>query len=100
MLNIVSEQNGNEVTIFIEGRLDTNSSPELSKEIGKYINSVDRIILDIEKLVYISSAGLRVLLAADQDMEAKDKEFNVKNVTGEIMGIFEMTGFSNALTII
>ncbi len=100
MLNIVSEQNGNEVTISIEGRLDTNSSPELSKEIGKYINSVDRIILDIEKLVYISSAGLRVLLAADQDMEAKDKEFNVKNVTGEIMGIFEMTGFSNALTII
>ncbi|MBQ7200063.1 MAG: STAS domain-containing protein [Eubacterium sp.] len=100
MLNITTEQNGSEVTILLDGRLDKNSSVELREEIYKYVGSSEKIILDLEKLIYISSAGLRVFLETAQDMEANGGELNVRKLTSEVWDIFEMTGFLHALTVI
>ncbi len=100
MLNLKAEENGKEVTIFIEGKMDTNSSPQVTEEISHYIGSAEKVILDLEKLSYVSSAGLRVFVMADQQLQAKAGELNVKNVPADIMDIFEMTGFDNMLTII
>ncbi len=100
MLDIKTEVNGSEVIIYVDGRLDTVTSPQLMEEIEKIIPSADKIILDIEKIEYVSSAGLRVFLAADNNMRKKDGELNMRNVPGPVMDVFEMTGFSNALNIL
>ncbi len=100
MLEIRSEENGNEVVIYIEGRMDTNSSPKVMEEVEKYVNTAQKIILDIEKVDYVSSAGLRVFVMADQQIIANGGELNVRNVANPIAEIFEMTGFNNMLTII
>ncbi len=100
MLDIKTEVNGSEVIIYVDGRLDTVTSPQLMEEIEKIIPSADKIILDIEKIEYVSSAGLRVFLAADNNMRKKDGELNMRNVPGSVMDVFEMTGFSNALNIL
>ena len=100
MLEIRSEENGGEVVIYIEGRMDTNSSPKVMEEVEKYVNTAQKIILDIEKVDYVSSAGLRVFVMADQQIIANGGELNVRNVANPIAEIFEMTGFNNMLTII
>ncbi|MBQ4463530.1 MAG: STAS domain-containing protein [Eubacterium sp.] len=100
MLEIRSEENGSEVVIYIEGRMDTNSSPKVMEEVEKYVNTAQKIILDIEKVDYVSSAGLRVFVMADQQIIANGGELNVRNVANPIAEIFEMTGFNNMLTII
>ena len=100
MLEIRSEENGNEVVIYIEGRMDTNSSPKVMEEVEKYVNTAQKIILDIDKVDYVSSAGLRVFVMADQQIIANGGELNVRNVANPIAEIFEMTGFNNMLTII
>ena len=98
MLNITTEVNGTEVVIYVEGRMDTATSPQLQAEVDKHIASADKIILDIAKLEYVSSAGLRVFLTTDQGMLDKGGELNLKNVPKAIMDVFEMTGFSPSLS--
>ena len=100
MLNLRAEENGKEVVIFIEGKMDTNSSPQVTEEVSRFIGSVDKIILDLENLSYISSAGLRVFVVADQEMISNGGELVVRNVSRDIMDIFEMTGFDSMLTIV
>ncbi len=100
MLNLSAEQNGNEVIIHIEGKMDTNSSPQVTEKINENVLNCDKLILDLEKLEYVSSAGLRVFVMADQKMSDKGGELNVKNVPNPISEIFEMTGFDNMITII
>ena len=100
MLNINVEKNGTEVTVYIEGRMDTNSSPQVTEEVSKNADGADKMIIDLEKLEYISSAGLRCFVMADQQMQTKGGELNVRNIPKPIMDIFEMTGFDNMLTII
>lgn len=100
MLNLTTEENGKEVTIYIEGKMDTNSSPQVTEEISKHIGSADKIILDLDKLNYVSSAGLRVFVMADQEMMTSGGELCVRNVTRDIMDVFEMTGFDNMLNLI
>ena len=100
MLNLRVEENGSDVVVFIEGRMDTNSSPQVKDEVSKYIESADKIILDLEKLDYISSAGLRVFVLVDQQILAKGGELFVRNVPPQIAEIFEMTGFNVMLKII
>ena len=90
--------NDTELTIAPEGRLDTVSSPELEKEIDTSLENVTSLILDLAKLEYISSSGLRVLLKAQKIMSKKG-EMKVTNVNEMIMEIFEVTGFSDILTI-
>ena len=86
------------LTVSLEGRLDTTTSPELDELLDKYYPSIDQIIFDFEKLDYISSAGLRVLLATQKTMN-RQGSMKVKNANEIIMEIFEVTGFADILTI-
>jgi anti-sigma B factor antagonist len=98
MLNIVSDLNGSNLTISLEGRLDTNTSPQLEEKLKASIDNVTELVFDIEKLQYISSAGLRVLLSAQKIMN-KQGSMLVKNSSEEVREIFDVTGFSDILTI-
>ena len=90
--------NGSELTIALEGRLDTTTAPELEKELKQNVSGLTSLTIDMEKLEYISSAGLRVLLSAQKVMN-KQGNMVVKNVNENIMEIFEVTGFVDILNI-
>ena len=98
MLNIETKRNASELTVLLSGRLDTNTAPELEKALNASLEGVDTLIIDMEKLDYISSAGLRVLLAAQKTMN-RQGSMKVKNANEIIMEIFEVTGFADILTI-
>ena len=98
MLNIRKTQNENNLLIALEGRLDTMTAPELEKEIGASLNGVTSLVLDLGQLEYISSAGLRVLLSAQKAMN-RQGGMKVCHVNETVMEIFEVTGFSDILTI-
>ncbi|MBR4905591.1 MAG: STAS domain-containing protein [Clostridia bacterium] len=98
MLNIKSQKNASELTVALSGRLDTNTAPELEKTLNASLEGVNALTIDMEKLDYISSAGLRVLLAAQKTMN-RQGSMKVKNANEIIMEIFEVTGFSDILTI-
>jgi len=100
MLNLYSEENGNEVVIYLEGKMDTNTSSNVMEEISAYIKDGEKVILDIEKLEYISSAGLRVLVISEQKLRDKGGELLVRNASQTILDIFEITGLDIMLKII
>ena len=91
-------KNAKETTIEIVGRLDTTTAPDLSKTINEDIADTENLVLDFKKLDYISSAGLRVLLSAQKKMQ-KSGTMKLTNVCADVMEVFEMTGFSDILTI-
>ena len=97
-MNILQEKNGNALTIALEGRLDTMTSPELEAALNDALIGVEELTFDFEKLEYISSAGLRVLLAAQKTMN-RQGSMKVKNVNEIVMEIFDVTGFADILTI-
>ena len=97
-MNINKIEKGTELIIELEGRLDTTTSPELEKELKQSLSGVTSLILDMDKLDYISSAGLRVLLSAQKEMNKKGSML-VKNVNENIMEIFDVTGFVDILNI-
>ena len=90
--------NGTELIVTISGRLDTTTAPQLEAEFKQNIGGIERLVLDFASLEYLSSAGLRVLLAAQKVMN-KQGEMIVKNVNETINEIFEVTGFIDILTI-
>ncbi len=90
--------NANELTIALEGRLDTATAPQLEAELNASIGGIEKLVFDFAALDYLSSAGLRVLLSAQKAMN-KQGEMAVKNVNETIMEIFEITGFCDVLTI-
>ena len=98
MLNMNKTIENGKATFALEGRLDTNTSPELEKELRETLPGVSALELDFEKLDYISSAGLRVLLSAQKIM-SRQGEMKVTHVNETIMEIFEVTGFTDILTI-
>ena len=98
LLKIAVSNSGAEYTFTVEGRLDTNTSPELEAKINEVIGNANKLIIDLGKLEYISSAGLRVLLGATQAMEGKG-EMVVRNVTTAVREVFDLTGFSRLFTI-
>ena len=98
MLNIEKKVNGNELTVALTGRLDTTTAPELEAALKESIDGVTALTIDMAALEYISSAGLRVLLSAQKVMN-KQGEMKVVHVSETIMEIFEVTGFSDILTI-
>lgn len=97
-MTINKQKNENELLISLEGRLDTTTSPAFEQELKASLDGVDSLVLDFEKLDYISSAGLRVLLSAQKTMN-KQGEMKIKNVNETILEIFEVTGFNDILTI-
>ena len=86
------------LSVAVEGRIDTTTAPELEKQIKDSLGGVKKLVLDFEKVEYISSAGLRVLLSTQKIMN-KQGEMKLINVNSDIMEIFEVTGFSDILTI-
>ena len=92
------KKNASVTTIEIAGRLDTTTAPDFNKIINEDITDTDNLVLDFKKLEYISSAGLRVLLYAQKKMQ-KLGTLKLINVCEDVMEVFEMTGFSDILTI-
>lgn len=97
-MTVTMNRNGSELTIALEGRLDTITAPELEDQLEPALEGVEKLKFDFEKLEYISSAGLRVMLTAMQIMEDQG-EIVVCNVCEDVMDVFEVTGFSDGLTI-
>lgn len=91
------QENGN-LTLCLDGRLDTVTAPQLESEIKESLNGITGLTLDFANLEYISSAGLRVLLSAQKIMNAQG-EMKVINVNETIREIFDITGFSDILTV-
>ncbi len=98
MLNILKNKDKDTLVLSLEGRLDTTTAPQLETEIKELIEGVSSLTLDMQNLDYISSAGLRVLLSAQKIMNTQGS-MKVINVRETIMEIFEVTGFSDILTI-
>lgn len=98
MFNVNKEENGTKINLVLEGRLDTTTAPELDSVIKSSLDGKTDLVMDLEKLEYISSAGLRVLLSAQKVMN-KQGTMVIKNPTDEVKEIFEVTGFSEILTI-
>ena len=99
MLNINKTITAGKANFALEGRLDTTTAPELEKELKGTLGGMTELVLDFAKLEYISSAGLRVLLSAQKTMSGQGKMV-VKNVSKIVQEIFEVTGFSDILTVI
>ena len=97
-MNIEKECNANVNTLKVVGRLDTTTAPALEAAVSEVICSCDHLVLDFAGLEYISSAGLRVILKAQKAMTAKGG-MKLLHVNETIMEIFEITGFSDILTI-
>ncbi len=97
-MTISKRQDGAFLTMRLEGRLDTVTSPELEKSLQDSLDGVTELTLDFEKLDYISSAGLRVLLLAQKKM-SRQGSMKLVRVNETIMEIFEVTGFTDILSI-
>ena len=97
-MQINKTKNDSNLTLALSGRLDTNTAPLLEAELGGNLDGVTDLVLDFASLEYISSAGLRVILSAQKEMNARGKMV-IKNVCADIMDVFDITGFSDILTI-
>jgi anti-sigma B factor antagonist len=98
-MDINKKSNGSELTIGLAGRLDTTTSPQLEEELNSSLKGVKDLCFDLKELEYISSAGLRVILTAQKKMNAQGT-MKIKNVSDTIKEIFDMTGFSDIMTIV
>ena len=97
-MDINVEKNGTELNVALTGRLDTTTAPELEGKLNEILDGVTGLTFDMSNLEYISSAGLRVLLSSQKRMKEQGKMV-VTNVNEAIMEIFDVTGFSDILTI-
>jgi len=97
-MEIIKNMQDQCASLSLVGRLDTITAPELERELKDVLPDARELVLDFAGLEYISSAGLRVLLSAQKIM-AKQGEMRLVNVNETIMEIFEVTGFSEILTI-
>lgn len=97
-MTIEKKLNNEELTITLEGRLDTVTAPSLEEELKASLEGIKNLVLDFQALEYISSAGLRVLLMAQKTMN-KQGSMVIRNVNETIAEVFEITGFADMLTI-
>lgn len=97
-MTIHTQKNDTALTLSLEGRLDTTTAPELETALKENLSGITELILDMQELAYLSSAGLRVILGAQKQMN-KQGTMVVRNVNDTIMEVFEVTGFSDILTI-
>lgn len=97
-MNIEKTLNGTQLVVALEGRLDTNTAPELEESLKESLNGVTELVLDLKNLEYISSAGLRVLLSAQKIMN-KQGSMKVTGANSVVMEVFEVTGFIDILDI-
>ena len=97
-MNIIRNKDGSKLTLALEGRLDTTTAPQLEGELKEALDGVTALELDFQQLEYLSSAGLRVLLAAQKVMN-RQGSMVVRHVNETIHEVFEVTGFTDILTI-
>ena len=97
-MEILKNQEGKTLTISLEGRLDTTTAPSLEAELKSSLNDIETLFFDFSKLEYVSSAGLRVLLATQKIMNTQGK-MKLINVNEEVKEVFDITGFTDILTI-
>lgn len=97
-MNIVKTSEGTKLTFAVEGRLDTTTAPQLEGEVKGALTGVTELVLDFSQLEYLSSVGLRVILAAQKIMNRQGRMV-VRHVNETIMEVFEVTGFCDILTI-
>ena len=99
-MTITKNATNGALRIALEGRLDTNTAPQLEAELKTSLSGVTELDLDFSGLEYISSAGLRVLLAAQKTMSQGQGKMTIRHVNEPIMEVFEITGFVDILTIV
>ena len=97
-MTINKKSEGEKLTLTLSGRLDTNTSPALEAELKQSVGGVKELIFDFSDVEYISSAGLRILLAAQKVMN-RQGSMKLIGVSADVMEVFEITGFSDILTI-
>ncbi len=97
-MDIVLTRNGGTLVAAVKGRVNTASAPEFANALTPELDGVSELIIDMADLLYISSAGLRVVLTAQKTM-AKQGSMMVRNLRPEVYEVFEMTGFVDFLTI-
>ena len=97
-MDILKKQNGTELQVSLIGRLDTTTAPSLETAFKDSLDGITSLTLDFNGLEYISSAGLRVLLATQKKMNKLGK-MTLQHVNQDIREVFDITGFSNILTI-
>lgn len=98
-MEIKKNQNGTALSLALVGRLDTTTAPDLEQVLADSLSGVTALEFDFTELEYISSAGLRLLLSAQKTMNAAGT-MTVKNPNSDVMEVFEITGFSDILTIV
>ena len=98
-MTITKNENDEKITILLEGRLDKLSSPILEEEMNKEIEKKKNMVIDFKNLEYISSAGLRILIASEKELKAIGKTMEIINVNDDVMSILNVTGFIYILNI-
>lgn len=98
MLKITKQADGSTLTVKVEGRVDSNTAVELDRALNGALDGITKLILDFERLEYISTAGLRALLIAQKTMNQQGT-IVIRNVSGAVKEIFEVTGFTDMLMI-
>jgi len=98
-MTINKTKDGEILILTLEGRLDTTTAPQLQNVLIPEFDTNKSIRLDFKGMEYVSSAGLRVVLQAEKTAKAKGGSMILRNVSADIMEVFEMTGFSDLLTI-
>ena len=97
-MNIEKNRQNNQLNVALEGRLDTASAPEFETVVRNELAGVETLVIDMKKLQYTSSAGLRIILFAQKTMNKQGKMI-LRNVSDDVMEVFEMTGLVDLLTI-
>lgn len=97
-MTVTMTRNDTQLTVNIQGRLDTLTAPELEEKLEDALDGVEELIIDLDGLEYISSAGLRVILSVIKQMDEQG-EMKLKNVCSDVMDVFEVTGFVDFLNI-
>ncbi len=99
MMNITKTVEGEKLTVALEGRLDTLTAPELEESLSIALEGIKELVLDLSGLEYLSSAGLRVVLSTFKTVSAAEGKMTICNANEMVGKVFELTGFSNILSI-
>jgi anti-sigma B factor antagonist len=95
-----THRDGDQLTVYLEGRLDRNAAPELQEELEPMLPGVGRLLLDFQNVDYVSSAGLRALLKLRQTMEDQQGQMTLCHINELVMDVFDVTGFLEILEIV
>lgn len=98
-MTVSNRQEGTTLIMEIEGRIDTQTAPELEEKVRESIEGVKDLVLDFTKVGYISSAGLRTVLKAQNWMDAVEGTMVIRGAGKNIVNVFKVTGFDNFLTL-